>query len=64
MHFDPRQTIIAGVLVLFLGKYLNRKITILRHYNIPEPVTGGLVASLFFGLLYLLFGVEVTFSTH
>jgi ESS family glutamate:Na+ symporter len=64
MHFDPRQTIIAGVLVLFLGKYLNRKITILRQYNIPEPVTGGLVASLFFGLVYLVSGVEVTFSTH
>ncbi len=64
MHFDPRQTIIAGVLVLFLGKYLNSKVDILRKYNIPEPVTGGLVASLFFGLLYLVAGVEVSFSTH
>ncbi len=64
MNFDPRQTIIAGVLVLFLGKYLNRKIPILRQYNIPEPVTGGLVASLFFGLIYLVTGVEITFSTH
>jgi ESS family glutamate:Na+ symporter len=64
MEFDSRQTIIVAVLVLFLGKYLNKKINILRKYNIPEPVTGGLVASLFFGLLYLLFNVNINFSTH
>jgi ESS family glutamate:Na+ symporter len=64
MDFDSRQTIIAAILVLFLGKYLNRKINILRKYNIPEPVTGGLVASLFFGLIYFLFGININFSTH
>ncbi len=64
MKFDPRQTIIVAILVLFLGKYLNKKITILRKYNIPEPVTGGIVASLFFGIIYLLFNVEISFSNH
>lgn len=64
MEFDSRQTIIVAILVLFLGKYLNKKINILRKYNIPEPVTGGLVASLFFGLLFLLFNVDINFSTH
>ena len=64
MELDSRQTIIVAVLVLFLGKYLNNKFKILRKYNIPEPVTGGLVASLFFGLLYLLFNFEIKFSTH
>jgi len=64
MELDSRQTIIVAILVLFLGKYLNRKIKVLRKYNIPEPVTGGLVASLFFGLLYLLFDVNLNFATH
>lgn len=64
MELDARQTIIVAVLVLFLGKYLNKKVDILRKYNIPEPVSGGLVASLFFGLLFMLFNVNITFSTH
>ncbi len=61
MELDPRQTIIVGILVLFLGKYLNRKIKFLQQFNIPEAVTGGIVASVFFGLLFL-FNVDVTFS--
>lgn len=64
MNFDSRQTIIAAILVLYLGKYLNSKIAVLRSYNIPEPVTGGLAASVFFGLLYLFIGLEINFSTH
>jgi len=64
MELDSRQTIIVAILVLFLGKYLNQKFNILRKYNIPEPVTGGLVASLFFGLLFLLFNLDIKFSTH
>jgi len=61
MELDPRQTIILGILVLFLGKYLNRKIGFLQKFNIPEAVTGGIVASLFFGMLYM-FNFDVTFS--
>jgi len=64
MELDSRQTIIIAILVLFLGKYLNKKINILRKYNIPEPVTGGLIASLLFGLIYLIFKVDFIFSTH
>jgi len=64
MELDPRQTMIIAILVLFLGKYLNKKINILRKYNIPEPVTGGVIASLFFGLLYLLFNLNINFATH
>ena len=64
MEIDARQTLIVAVLVLFLGKYLNKRIGILRKYNIPEPVTGGIVASLFFGLLYLVFDLDLLFSTH
>ncbi len=64
MELDPRQTVIVAILVLFLGKFLNKKFNILRKYNIPEPVTGGLVSSLIFGLFYLLFNLDINFSTH
>ncbi len=64
MELDSRQTIVFAVLVLFLGKYLNKKIDILRKYNIPEPVTGGFVASLIFGLLYFIFKLDISFSNH
>ena len=64
MELDSRQTIIVAILVLFLGKYTNRKINFLRKYNIPEAVTGGVLASLFFGLLFFLFKLDINFSTH
>ena len=62
MELGPRQTIILGILVLFLGKYLNGKIGILRRYNLPEPVTGGIVASIFFGALRWLFEFDLQVS--
>ena len=36
----------------------------MRQYNIPEPVTGGIVASVFFAILYLLLDVSIEFSNH
>jgi ESS family glutamate:Na+ symporter len=62
MELNPRQTVIVAILVLFLGKYLTRKIAFLRDYNIPEPVSGGLIASMVFGLLYIGFDLEVLFA--
>jgi len=64
MELDSRQTIIIAILVLFLGKFTNKKVNILRKYNIPEAVTGGILASLFFGLIFLLFKLDISFSTH
>ena len=64
MELDARQTIIAGILVLFLGKYLNKKIGFLRQFNIPEAVTGGIIASILFGLLYMLFNLNIEFSKY
>jgi ESS family glutamate:Na+ symporter len=62
MELEPRATLIAAILVLFLGRYLNEKIKAFRDYNIPEPVTGGLLASLMVGLLYWLMGLEISFD--
>jgi hypothetical protein len=62
VELDPRQTLIIAILVLFLGRYLNARIRVLRDYNIPEPVTGGLLASLFTGLVYWVFSLEISFD--
>ncbi|MBU2871106.1 sodium/glutamate symporter [Colwellia sp. E2M01] len=62
MILDERQTIILSVLVLFLGRYLNRKVAFLQKYNIPEPVTGGIITALFFSVLYYIFDLSIEFS--
>ena len=62
MELDARQTLIIAILVLYLGRYINGKVNLLRDYNIPEPVTGGLLASILFGLIYWLADIEVNFD--
>jgi len=62
IELDSRQTLIIAILVLFLGKKLNKEINFLREYNIPEPVTGGVIASLIFGFIYFFAESEVAFS--
>jgi len=62
MELDSRQTIIVGILVLFLGKCLNKRILFLHHFNIPEPVTGGIIASVVFAALYFIFDLSIEFS--
>jgi len=62
MDFAVRDTLMLAILVLFLGKYLTRKITVLAKYNIPEPVSGGVIASLFFALLHYSYGLDVNFD--
>ena len=59
---DERQTLIAAILVLFLGKYLTRKVSFLRDYNIPQPVTGGVLASLVVGAIFYLFETTISFD--
>lgn len=62
MEFNIRETIIIAILVLFLGKYINRFVPFLRDYNIPEPVTGGILASLLFSTVYWIFDLELDFN--
>jgi len=62
MELDARQTLILAVLVLFLGRFLNKKVSFLQKYNIPEPVTGGILASVFFSGIYFIFDRSVDFS--
>ncbi len=51
-----------GIVVYFLGMKVNDHVPILQEYNIPEPVTGGILASLFCLGWYLGTGVEIVFD--
>lgn len=55
-------TIVIAIFVLYLGKLLNSKIKFLRKYNIPEPVTGGIIASLISAIVYFAFDFEIQFT--
>ena len=51
-----------GIIVLFVGKRINDSIGFLREFSIPEPVTGGLLVSILFGLVYAFSGIAVEFD--
>jgi glutamate:Na+ symporter, ESS family len=54
----------VGILVLFVGKAINRRAGMLREFNIPEPVTGGLLFAIGFWAVYLATGYRVLFELH
>ena len=62
MTLDDHHTLILAILVLFLGRWVNRRIPWLREYSIPEPVTGGLIASALISVLILVAGLDVQFD--
>ena len=51
-----------GVLALILGLFLTGKISFLKRFCIPAPVSGGLLVSLLTLLLYGIFGIECSFD--
>ena len=55
-------SITLGIVVLFAGKRLNDAIGFLKNFSIPEPVSGGLLFTVLFLLVYLITGVEVEFD--
>jgi len=55
-------TVTLGILVLFLGKSLNRRFRFLQEFTIPEPVSGGLLVALLITLLHVLFGLDISFG--
>ena len=62
MLLDERQTLILAIIVLFLGSFLNKRIAFLKEYNIPEPVTGGVLASLIFASIYFFADITISFT--
>lgn len=51
-----------GMIVYFVGAHLTRRHAILRNFNIPEPVSGGIAAALVIWLVYVVLGREIDFE--
>jgi len=45
MNLDPLHSLLAAVVVLLIGTVVNRRVGVLSKYNIPDPITGGLLFS-------------------
>ena len=58
----PFLAVTAGILVLFVGKTLNRRFGVFREFNIPEPVTGGLLVAVTLWLVYAVSGWRIAFD--
>ncbi len=43
LNLDPLQSLLAAVVVLLIGTAVNRRVGVLAKYNIPDPITGGLL---------------------
>lgn len=56
-------TLILAVLVLMLGKLLTRHIRLLRDFNIPEPVSGGLVVAAVIFALHRFMGLNLSLES-
>ena len=62
MKLDASHTLILAILVLYAGRTIYRSVPWLRRHSIPEPVTGGLVASIALTLIQVAAGITLTFD--
>ncbi|PMG44800.1 sodium/glutamate symporter [Vibrio lentus] len=62
LHLGAFFAVTMGIVVLFVGRRLNQVIGFLKEFSIPEPVSGGILASLFFAALYATTSIEVQFD--
>jgi ESS family glutamate:Na+ symporter len=62
VDLNARHTLILAILVLFLGRWLSGRVRFLRDYGIPDPVSGGIVASLVLTLLTVATGADFRFD--
>ncbi|MCG7588221.1 sodium/glutamate symporter [Photobacterium sp. OFAV2-7] len=51
-----------GILVLFVGRRLNKMFAPLREFSIPEPVTGGILFSVLIAVVYVVADIEIEFD--
>lgn len=53
-----------GMVVFLVGAMVTRHVRVLRDYNIPEPVSGGVIAALVTLAIYHVFGRTVEFQLY
>ncbi|XZG69501.1 sodium/glutamate symporter [Chitinibacteraceae bacterium HSL-7] len=63
MKLDTYTSFVAASLVLLLGRVLLARVALLRNYNLPEPVIGGLIVAIAIALWHTGTGQTLTFSS-
>jgi ESS family glutamate:Na+ symporter len=56
--------VMISVVVLYLGREMNKRIPFLNRYNIPEPVSSGVMVSLTAALFFGLTGRTISFDLY
>lgn len=64
MTFDTYETVALACLVLLLGYFLVKRIHILNHFNIPEPVVGGFIVALGLTIAHEVSGISFNFDKN
>ena len=62
LHVDTFLAVTVGIIVLFIGKRLNRVVPILSEYSIPEPVSGGMTVALILFAVHSFADISVHFE--
>jgi ESS family glutamate:Na+ symporter len=62
MSFDPLQSLLAAIGMLLIGTLVNRKVPFLSRYNIPDPITGGLLFAILASVLFVSADISVKFE--
>ncbi len=62
LHVDDFVALTIGIVVYFVGVLLTRRFELLRSFNIPEPVTGGLIAAGATYAVFVIFDLSITFD--
>ncbi|NAX19890.1 sodium/glutamate symporter [Vibrio sp. V39_P1S14PM300] len=61
LSVGPLESFLIAISVLFLGHFINTKIPVLKKFNIPEPIVGGLIVAVLITALHFQ-GVDLEFS--
>ncbi|MHC4553672.1 MAG: sodium/glutamate symporter [Planctomycetota bacterium] len=59
---DPVYGLVIAIMVLWIGDSLTKSIPFLSKYNIPAPVTGGILISVLVAVIYTVWNVKLTFN--
>src|SRR6185436_15369468 len=62
-HVPDLHTMLVGLVALQLGTMLCRRIGVLGRLDIPAPVVGGVLVSLFVMTAHIAFDVDISFAT-
>lgn len=62
MQVESFATFNIAIVVLAIGRWLNRKVAFLRDFNIPEPVTSGLLVCVLLAVVHAISGLEISFN--